>query len=364
MKVKKKQKGLSPYCYLNPNAGDVEKNIEFFNNSVSTDASAVSEEIGKNWSRNQLISELRKYRNYKFDKYTNQQLFVILNRIINDNKKKKEQEETHLEKEKSTYPVYKKDVLLYNNYKGINIYVDKNNTFYTDKYHAFASEEDACEYIDSITEGLSTMNIREQLNKYDRIGIDNDNYLDLLNLYEAVAPKLTSKNKAELKKLVNTAKDPNEIYTYLNTALNNTGNQNNDNFESLNESVSNNLDVINYNDYIANAFDGYTDNIDDEIKLLNRYARALHTRADKMFAIMLKGDDVYEYAPEFIDEDKFEDINLVDIVAPGSLYSIDITTPPRSINMIQDHVNYNEENLWFKNEADANAYLKFLDYWF
>lgn len=37
-KHKKHQKGLSPFCYLNPNAGNVEKNIEMFNNSTNTDS--------------------------------------------------------------------------------------------------------------------------------------------------------------------------------------------------------------------------------------------------------------------------------------------------------------------------------------
>lgn len=36
-KHRRKQKGLSPFSYLNPNAGDVEKNIAFFNHAMGSD---------------------------------------------------------------------------------------------------------------------------------------------------------------------------------------------------------------------------------------------------------------------------------------------------------------------------------------
>jgi len=46
------------------------------------------------------------------------------------------------------------------------------------------------------------------------------------------------------------------------------------------------VDIISYNDYLSNSFDGYTgDGIDNEIKLLNKVARSLHTSSNKLVAI-------------------------------------------------------------------------------
>lgn len=42
---RKRQKGLSPFCYLNPNAGNVEKGIEVFNSSANTEAASLGEAI-------------------------------------------------------------------------------------------------------------------------------------------------------------------------------------------------------------------------------------------------------------------------------------------------------------------------------
>ena len=55
-KHKKKQKGLSPFSYLNPNAGNVEKGIEVFNNSVSTssDGGGMGESLSEELNRDQL----------------------------------------------------------------------------------------------------------------------------------------------------------------------------------------------------------------------------------------------------------------------------------------------------------------------
>ena len=57
--------------------------------------------------------------------------------------------------------------------------------------------------------------ITEKLNKLDLIGIDNNNYHDLRNLYEAVEPRMTSQDKQELKKLIDVTDNPETISAYL-----------------------------------------------------------------------------------------------------------------------------------------------------
>lgn len=55
-KHKKKQKGLSPFSYLNTDAGNVEKGIEVFNNSVSTggEGGGMGESLSEELNRDQL----------------------------------------------------------------------------------------------------------------------------------------------------------------------------------------------------------------------------------------------------------------------------------------------------------------------
>ena len=53
--------------------------------------------------------------------------------------------------------------------------------------------------------------IRESLNKLDLIGIDNNNYYDLRNLYEAVEPRMTPQDKQELRKLIDVTDNPETI---------------------------------------------------------------------------------------------------------------------------------------------------------
>ena len=67
--------------------------------------------------------------------------------------------------------------------------------------------------------------IRESLNKLDLIGIDNNNYYDLRNLYEAVEPRMTPQDKQELRKLIDVTDNPETITAYLTSTD-----------ESLNES--------------------------------------------------------------------------------------------------------------------------------
>ena len=57
--------------------------------------------------------------------------------------------------------------------------------------------------------------IRESLNKLDLIGIDNNNYYDLRNFYEAVEPRMTPQDKQELRKLIDVTDNPETISAYL-----------------------------------------------------------------------------------------------------------------------------------------------------
>ena len=59
--------------------------------------------------------------------------------------------------------------------------------------------------------------ITEKLNKLDLIGIDNNNYYDLRNLYEAVEPRMTPQDKQELRKLIDVTDNPETISAYLSS---------------------------------------------------------------------------------------------------------------------------------------------------
>ena len=59
--------------------------------------------------------------------------------------------------------------------------------------------------------------ITEKLNKLDLIGIDNNNYHDLRNLYEAVEPRMTPQDKQELRKLIDVTDNPETISAYLSS---------------------------------------------------------------------------------------------------------------------------------------------------
>lgn len=72
---KKKQKGLSPFSYLNPNAGDVEAGNEFFNNATTPNTSSSGEGIGEDLDTAQ-------DSNFKVIKY-NKYLYAILDKAKN-----------------------------------------------------------------------------------------------------------------------------------------------------------------------------------------------------------------------------------------------------------------------------------------
>ena len=177
LKHKKRQKGLSPFTKLD--AGNVEYNVNTFNNST------MSEHIFNNSERYNLINRIRNEfnKNYKFDNYTTQQLFNILKKL-------------EAEKEKSK--------------------IDKNNNF----RHTLI-DDPTFNFDDPDREGdyeVEKINIREALNKLDRDSLEG-NYQDLLNLYEAVQPKLTAQYKMELKKIISSTNDPEVVANALQTKV-------------------------------------------------------------------------------------------------------------------------------------------------
>lgn len=94
---------------------------------------------------------------------------------------------------------------------------DYNNYQVHDRYE---TQETYDMLSDSLRVEKKELSLREKLNKLDHEGLDNNNYLDLVNLYEAVNDRLNAQEKQELKKLVDTSNDPEVISSYLNAKLN------------------------------------------------------------------------------------------------------------------------------------------------
>ena len=180
---KKKYKHSLP-PKLNPNAGNVEYNISMFNKmndinipfNVAADVSGMSEDYK---TRERIISELQSLgKNYKFEKYSDAQLYAMLNRILNQPRVKPQRKDT------------------------IDIKRDKrfsNGIVNDDPSYNFDDPDRIGDY--EVKES-----IRESLNKIDHYCIDNDlPFYDLRSLYEATQP-MTPEKKRQLKKLLD---DPN-----------------------------------------------------------------------------------------------------------------------------------------------------------
>lgn len=153
--------------------------IEKLNESTSPAQLTESKESAQ---RTNLINKIKSFgKNYNFEKYTDQQLFRIANRL-QDAKDIEDVMKEFAEKRKQgeTVKEYDPDY-------------DIPDETYVEK-----------------------MTIREKLGQLDQQGIDNDHYLDLRNLFEAVSPTMTPEEKEELRKVVNTTNDPDIISAYLN----------------------------------------------------------------------------------------------------------------------------------------------------
>lgn len=135
----------------------------------------------ENADRTNLIQKIRSFgKNYDFDKYTDQQLFRIANRL---------QDAADIE-----------DVM--RDFSEI-----RNRQAEQKAYDAEYDIPDET-YEESIT-------VRQKLGRMDEACLDNGNYLDLRNLFEAVTPNMTPDEKEELRKVVNSTNDPEIISAYL-----------------------------------------------------------------------------------------------------------------------------------------------------
>lgn len=135
----------------------------------------------ENADRTNLIQKIRSFgKNYDFDKYTDQQLFRIANRL---------QDAADIE-----------DVM--------REFAETRNRQAEQK--AYDAEYDIPDetYEESLT-------VRQKLSRMDEACLDNGNYLDLRNLFEAVTPNMTPDEKEELRKVVNSTNDPEIISAYL-----------------------------------------------------------------------------------------------------------------------------------------------------
>ena len=142
----------------------------------------ICEENTENSDRTNLIQKIRSFgKNYNFDKYTDQQLFRIANRL---------QDAADIE-----------DVM--------REFAEIRNRQAEKK--AYDAEYDIPDetYEESLT-------VRQKLSRMDEACLDNGNYLDLRNLFEAVTPNMTPEEKEELRKVVNATNDPEIISAYLN----------------------------------------------------------------------------------------------------------------------------------------------------
>ena len=136
----------------------------------------------ENADRTNLIQKIKSFgKNYDFDKYTDQQLFRIANRL---------QDAADIE-----------DVM--------REFAETRNRQAEQK--AYDAEYDIPDetYEESLT-------VRQKLSRMDEACLDNGNYLDLRNLFEAVTPNMTPDEKEELRKVVNSTNDPEIISAYLN----------------------------------------------------------------------------------------------------------------------------------------------------
>lgn len=118
----------------------------------------------------------------------------------------------------------------------------------------------------------------------------------------------------------------------------------------LNESLTEEFydtDFISYNDYLADNFDGWSDDIDSLIRDLNRCAKALNTRANKLIFYIDYDEDFWA----------IEDIasTVKYIGSDYSLYQLD------DLNELK-FICENGSGIWiFKNTAEANKVLSLID---
>jgi len=189
---KKYKKSLPPK--LNPDAGNVEHNIDMFNKASSGDAnlssSAGMNGMAESYDRDSLIARITEFgKHYNFDKYTDAQLNAMLNRLVDASNHRKKILPKHQDR--------------------INIQSERH-IMNDDPSYNFDDPEREGEY--------RVENLREALNRLDHYCIDNDKtFYDLRSLYENIQHQLTPQEKQELKKLVDTTNDPDAIKAYIDS---------------------------------------------------------------------------------------------------------------------------------------------------
>ena len=189
---KKYKKSLPPK--LNPDAGNVEHNIDMFNKASSGDANLSSAAgmngMAESYDRDSLIARIIEFgKHYNFDKYTDAQLNAMLNRLVDAEN-------------------YRKRVLPKHQNR-IDIKSERH-IMNDDPSYNFDDPEREGEY--------RVENLREALNRLDHYCIDNDKkFHDLRSLYENIQHQLTPQEKQELKKLVDTTNDPDAVKAYLDS---------------------------------------------------------------------------------------------------------------------------------------------------
>ena len=177
--------------------------------------------------------------------------------------------------------------------------------------------------------------IRENLNKLDLKGIDNNDYYDLRNLYEAVEHRMTPQDKQELKKLLDVTDDPETISAYLSSKD-----------ESLNESEES---VENY----SSKYDNLINDLWTYFENNNFYPEDIYGTEDG-FVVDIDGDWKHEHIKgDILIHRYLEDNNISGII---NTVPVEDESEEESDNYFGHHVvkiQALDENLQFKNLKES-----------
>lgn len=180
--AEKHPNGLYLYFPDRTSFGRYRSSVDKMNENL-TESKQLTESNKESANRTNLINKIKSFgKDYNFEKYTDQQLFRIVNR---------------LQDAKDIEDVMKE-------------FAEKRNQVEPDK------EYDSDYDIPDETYVEEALTVREKLGRLDEQCLDNGRYLDLRNLYEAVSPTMTPEEKEELRKVVNATNDPDIISSYLN----------------------------------------------------------------------------------------------------------------------------------------------------
>ena len=102
--------------------------------------------------------------------------------------------------------------------------------------------------------------IRESLNKLDLIGIDNNNYYDLRNFYEAVEPRMTPQDKQELRKLIDVTDNPETISAYLKSKDESLNESEDLVYSEPEETINTDYNFEKYRDLVDKLWDYFKEN--------------------------------------------------------------------------------------------------------